>query len=170
MNVLLDAVGAIAISAAHRQPMAEAGCRVAPFVRSAPSASTVSITAIIAASWPWMGGLGITGGSGTSGKWAGNGRMKGHWRDTDVLIEGPVVAQFQGAFVGELARGDRGRTGRQGLLPPPSPDRGPVGAQAVRSSPAGGSVSMYTMFLFGHGVGAALDPHHQTRTSSPTRR
>ena len=44
-------------------------------------------------------GPGITGGSGISGKWSGNGKQKGHWRDTDVLLEGPVIEQLQGAFV-----------------------------------------------------------------------
>jgi phosphatidylserine/phosphatidylglycerophosphate/cardiolipin synthase-like enzyme len=29
----------------------------------------------------------------------GNGRMKDHWRDTDMRIEGPVIESLQDAFV-----------------------------------------------------------------------
>ena len=56
-------------------------------------------TAIIAASSWRTGGSASRGDPGTSGKWSGNGRTEGQWRDTDVRIEGPVVLQLQGAFV-----------------------------------------------------------------------
>ena len=45
------------------------------------------------------GRVGFTGGVGVSPSWTGNGRTKDHWRQTDVRIEGPVVASLQGAFV-----------------------------------------------------------------------
>jgi phosphatidylserine/phosphatidylglycerophosphate/cardiolipin synthase-like enzyme len=41
------------------------------------------------------GRVGVTGGSGTSGKWSGNGMQEGLWRDTDMRVEGPVVNQLQ---------------------------------------------------------------------------
>jgi len=92
------------------------------------------------------GRVGFTGGVGVSPKWLGDGRTNGHWRQTDVRVEGPVVASLQAAFVenwleatGNVLGGD--------LYFPPLSRRGSVVAQIVRSSPAEGSFSMYTMFL-----------------------
>ena len=45
------------------------------------------------------GRVGITGGSGVSDKWTGDGQRDDHWRDTDVRIEGPAVTWLQAAFV-----------------------------------------------------------------------
>jgi cardiolipin synthase A/B len=92
------------------------------------------------------GGVGFTGGSGVSPKWMGDGRTEGHWRDTDVRLEGPVVARLQGAFVENWLEATGQVLGGDSYFPPLSP-RGSVSAQIVRSSPAGGSFSMYTMFL-----------------------
>jgi cardiolipin synthase len=98
------------------------------------------------------GRIGFTGGSGASYKWMGNGRTDGQWRETDVRVEGPVVQHLQGAFAenwlestGEVLGGD--------LYFPQLDAKGTARAQVVRSSPAGGSYSMYTMFILA--VGAA---------------
>jgi cardiolipin synthase len=81
-----------------------------------------------------------------SPKWLGNGRKKGHWRQTDVRLEGPVVASLQGAFVENWLEATGNVLGGEPYFPRLS-RRGPVFAQVVRSSAAGGSSSMYTMFL-----------------------
>jgi cardiolipin synthase A/B len=147
VNVLVDAVGAMAMPAEQSRLMTEAGCRVETFRRLGPftldSANYRNHRRILVAD----GRIGITGGSGTSGKWSGNGRTDGHWRDTDVLVEGPVVAQLQGAFVENWLEATGVALGGDDYFPRPLEARGPIRAQAVRSSPAGGSVSMYTMFL-----------------------
>ena len=147
VNVLVDAVGAMAMPAGQRQLMTEAGCRVETFRPLRPftldSANYRNHRRILVVD----GRIGITGGSGTSGKWSGNGRTDGHWRDTDVLVEGPVVAQLQGAFVENWLEATGVALGGDDYFPRPLEARGPTRAQAVRSSPAGGSVSMYTMFL-----------------------
>ena len=44
------------------------------------------------------GKVGFTGGVGIADQWDGNGEDPDHWRDTHFRIEGPVVAQLQGAF------------------------------------------------------------------------
>ena len=146
VNVLVDAVGAMAMPAGQRQIMTEAGCRVETFRPLRPftldSANYRNHRRILVVD----GRVGITGGSGTSGKWGGNGRTDGHWRDTDILVEGPVVAQLQGAFVENWLEATGVALGGDDYFPQPEA-RGSVSAQAVRSSPAGGSVSMYTMFL-----------------------
>ena len=147
VNVLVDAVGAMAMPAGQRQIMTEAGCRVETFRPLRPftldSANYRNHRRILVAD----GRIGITGGSGTSGKWSGNGRTDGHWRDTDVLVEGPVVAQLQGAFVENWLEATGVALGGDDYFPRPLEARGSISAQAVRSSPAGGSVAMYTMFL-----------------------
>ena len=92
------------------------------------------------------GRVGFTGGMGVSPKWLGNGRTEGHWRQTDVRLEGPVVASLQGAFVESWLEATGQVLGGAPYFPPLS-RRGSVVAQVVRSSPADGSFSMYTMFL-----------------------
>ena len=147
VNVLVDAVGAMAMPAGQRELMTEAGCRVETFRPLRPwsldHANNRNHRRILVVD----GLVGITGGSGTSGKWGGDGRTDGHWRDTDVLVEGPVVTQLQGAFVENWLEATGVALGGEDYFPQPQEMRGPVSAQAVRSSPAGGSVSMYTMFL-----------------------
>lgn len=147
VNVLVDAVGAMAMPAEQRQIMTEAGCRVETFRPLRPfaldHANYRNHRRILVAD----GRIGITGGSGTSGKWSGNGRKDGHWRDTDVRVEGPVVLQLQGAFVENWLEATGVALGGDDYFPRPQEARGPINAQAVRSSPAGGSVAMYTMFL-----------------------
>jgi cardiolipin synthase len=98
VNVLIDAVGALAMPEAYREAMTDAGCRLATYHPLSPftldRVNNRNHRRILVVD----GRIGITGGSGTSGKWGGNGRTKGHWRDTDARVEGPVVEQLQGAF------------------------------------------------------------------------
>lgn len=44
------------------------------------------------------GKIAFTGSAGFSREWAGHAQDKYHWRDTQVRIEGPLVAKFQWAF------------------------------------------------------------------------
>src|SRR6266850_7745489 len=98
VNVLLDAVGALAMPGALREEMTSAGCRVEsyrplrPFTIDRVNYRNHRRILVV------DGMVGVTGGSGISGKWSGNGRQEGHWRDTEVLLEGPVIEQLQGAF------------------------------------------------------------------------
>jgi cardiolipin synthase A/B len=148
VNVLLDAFGALAMPPEHRSVIADAGCRVESYRPLNPftfdRANFRNHRRILVVD----GVVGITGGSGISGKWSGNGREKGHWRDTDVLIEGPVVEQLQGAFAENWLESTGMAIGGPDYFPARRREpRGSVDAQVVRSSPAGGSHSMYTMFL-----------------------
>jgi cardiolipin synthase A/B len=147
VNVLLDAVGALGLPAEYRDIMTDAGCRVENFRPLNPFAvdkvNNRNHRRILVAD----GRIGITGGSGTSGKWSGDGRTPDHWRDTDVWVEGPVVEQLQGAFAENWLEATGIALGGQDYFPAPINGKGNVSAQAVRSSPAGGSAAMYTMFL-----------------------
>ena len=147
VNVLLDAVGAFSMPPEYRQRMVDAGCRVESF-RPLGSFAVDKVNfrnhrRILVAD----GQVGITGGSGTSGKWGGNGRQEDHWRDTDVWTEGPVVEQLQGAFAENWLEATGVALGGGDYFPGVTEQKGEVAAQAVRSSPAGGSAAVYTMYL-----------------------
>jgi cardiolipin synthase len=92
------------------------------------------------------GQVAITGGSGISRKWMGNGRVPDHWRDTDIRIEGPAVNYIQGAFAENWLEATGIVLGGEAYFPPASP-KGQVYVQVVRSSPAGGSFAIYTAML-----------------------
>lgn len=151
-HVLLDGFGTLAMPAAYRETMTQAGCEVATFRPLSP----LSLVAVFGLGRSNKrnhrrllvvdGQVGFTGGSGIGPKWLGNGRTEGHWRDTDVRVEGPVVAKLQGAFVENWLEATGTVLGGAPYFPS-LPRRGSVFAQVVRSSPTGGSFSMYTMFL-----------------------
>ncbi len=147
VNVLVDAVGALAMPEPLRQLLKDAGCQLETFRPLSPFAidrvNYRNHRRILVVD----GSLGITGGSGTSGKWSGNGRTDGQWRDTDVLVEGPVVRQIQGAFADSWLETTGIALGGPDYFPGRIDPKGASLAQAVRSSPAGGSAAMYTMFL-----------------------
>jgi cardiolipin synthase A/B len=147
VNVLLDAFGAVGMPWEYVQTMRTSGCHVAYF-------RPVS-------SWQWWrvnnrnhrrilvvdGKIGFTGGSGVGNKWMGYGKSEDRWRDTDVRVQGPVVEFLQGAFAENWLEATGVVLGGEAYFPRPLKPAGQVHAQVVRSSPAGGSYAMYTMFL-----------------------
>jgi len=151
-HILLDGFGAVLMPAAYQETMTQAGCKVATFRPLSPLSLLAAVgfrrdnkrnhRRILVVD----GQIGFTGGSGISPKWMGDGRTEGQWRDTDVRIEGPIVARLQGAFVENWLEATGDVLGGDAYFPP-LPRRGPVFAQIVGSSPTGGSFSMYTMFL-----------------------
>ncbi|HEY7205768.1 MAG TPA: cardiolipin synthase [Methylomirabilota bacterium] len=147
VHVLVDAVGSLMMPSQYRDWMTEAGCQVALYRPLSPwsleRANYRNHRRILVVD----GRIGITGGSGTSGKWSGNGKQEGQWRDTDMRVEGPVVSQLQGAFAENWLEATGTALGGPDYFPWPLGRTGAVDAQIVRSSPAGGSVAMYTMFL-----------------------
>lgn len=59
------------------------------------------------------GRIGFTGGVGIGDEWLGDARNPDEWRDNHYRVEGPVVADMQGAFAenwleatGEVLQGD----------------------------------------------------------------
>ena len=78
------------------------------------------------------GKIGFTGGVGFAEKWSGHAQDKDHWRDAQMQIEGPLVANLQEAFqehwvksFGEVLTGE-------GQFPP-QPPKGDLKAQLVLS-------------------------------------
>ena len=151
-HILLDGFGTLGMPAEYRQTMTAAGCEVATFRPLSPLSLLAAVgfdrdnkrnhRRILVVD----GQIGFTGGAGVSPKWMRHGRTDGHWRDTNIRIEGPIVAGLQGAFVENWLEATGNVLGGDSYFPP-LPRRGAVFAQIVRSSPAGGSFSMYTMFL-----------------------
>lgn len=147
VHVLVDAVGSLMMPSQYRDWLTEAGCELAFYRPLSPWAmdrvNNRNHRRILVVD----GRAGVTGGSGTSGKWSGNGRQEGQWRDTDLRLEGPVVSQLQGAFAENWLEATGVALGGPDYFPSPIESKGQVESQIVRSSPAGGSVAMYTMFL-----------------------
>jgi cardiolipin synthase len=98
-HILLDGFGAFQMPAAYRETMTKAGCEIATFRPLSPlillspfgfgRENNRSHRRILVVD----GRVGFTGGVGVSPKWLGNGRKKGHWRQTAVRVEGPVVTR-----------------------------------------------------------------------------
>jgi cardiolipin synthase A/B len=147
VNVLLDSFGALGIPGEYVDLMRRSGCHVVFFrpLRPFPGQKTNNRNhrRILVVD----GRVGITGGSGISRKWMGDGRTEGHWRETDVRIEGPAVNYLQGAFAESWLEATGIVLGGDAYYPPPAPPRGREYVQVVRSSPAGGSFAIYTAYL-----------------------
>jgi cardiolipin synthase A/B len=147
VKILLDGVGTLYMPAAHLATLQRAGCRVVSFrslARWDPRRHNYrNHRRILVVD----GRLGISGGSGVSEKWAGDGRQDGHWRDTDIRIEGPAVAGLQAAFAENWREATHELLGGAAYFPGPLAPAGDVRVQVVPSSPAGGSYAVYTMVL-----------------------
>jgi cardiolipin synthase len=92
------------------------------------------------------GRIGFTGGVGIADEWSGHAQDPDHWRDMHFRIEGPVVAQFQAAFLDNWIKA----TGRVLNGPTYFPELVAAGELKMHmfiSSPAGGSESMRLMYL-----------------------
>ena len=92
------------------------------------------------------GRIAYTGGLGIEKRWLGNARNTNEWRDTQVRVEGPVVAQMQAIFsedwtytTGEILAGEK-------FYPKIAP-AGPILTQAIKAS-RGDASSLAKMLYF----------------------
>jgi cardiolipin synthase len=151
-HILLDGFGTLGIPSEYTELMKTAGCEVATFRPVHPlivlspfgfrKGNRRNHRRILVVD----GRVGFTGGVGVSPAWLGNGREMDHWRQTDVRIEGPVVASLQAAFVENWLEA----TGNVLGGAPYFPAIGPAGhekGQIVHGSPTGGRYTMYTSLL-----------------------
>jgi cardiolipin synthase len=92
------------------------------------------------------GQVAFTGGVGIGDPWQGNAQDKDHWRDMHFRVEGPVVAQFQGAFNDNWIK-TTGTVLNGAENFPQLERKGDMSAHMFLSSPAGGSESMHLMYL-----------------------
>jgi cardiolipin synthase len=147
VKILVDGVGALAMNKDARRTMEAAGCHVVTFrpvgrLTIARNNDRNHRRILVA-----DGRVGITGGSGVSWKWRGDGRQAEHWRDTDVRIEGPIVSQLQAAFAENWREATGEVLGGPAWFPAAAEPRGRLVAHVVKSSPQHGSYGMESLFL-----------------------
>jgi cardiolipin synthase len=145
VNVLLDGLGTLGMSGEHLATLRRAGCRVETFrplarwsVRRSNHRNHRRILVV-------DGRVAISGGSGDSDKWTGNGQQDGHWRDTDIRVEGPAVAWLQAAFAENWREATDEMLAGPEFFPTVRGVPADARVQVVRSAPAGGSYAAYTM-------------------------
>jgi cardiolipin synthase len=151
VNVLLDGVGTLSMPREYWHQLKQSGCHVATYRPVRPwlfhRANKRNHRRLLIVD----GQIGITGGSGVSRKWMGDGRTKDHWRDTDIRIEGAAVEWLQAAFAENWLETTGVAIGGPKHFPGPNGRVGGVDVQVVRSSPRGGSSAMYSTFLIALG-------------------
>lgn len=92
------------------------------------------------------GRIGFTGGVGIADEWDGNGTDPKRWRDSHYRLEGPAVAQMQGAFTDNWTKTSGRVLQGEDYFPALEP-AGDMPAQVFTSSPNGGGDSMMLMYL-----------------------
>lgn len=92
------------------------------------------------------GRIGFTGGVGIGDEWLGDARNPDEWRDNHYSVQGPVVADMQGAFAENWLEAT-GEVLQDDAFYPELEPAGDLLAQHVKSSPNGGSKSMHQMLL-----------------------
>ena len=92
------------------------------------------------------GWLGFTGGVGIADEWMGSADAPEHWRDTHYQVEGPVVAQFQAAFLDNWMKTHATVLHGDAYFPVIA-EQGPHRCQMFKSSPMEGSESARLMYL-----------------------
>ncbi len=92
------------------------------------------------------GELGFIGGVGLADKWSGNAQDSDHWRDTHFVVQGPVVAQMQSAFMDNWLQ-TTGEALQSVDYFPALEEAGSLKAQVFNASPAGGAKNMQLLYM-----------------------
>ena len=116
------------------------------------------------------GRVGVTGGSGTSGKWSGNGRRKGSGATPTCGSKGPVVDQLQGAFAENWLEATGAALGGADYFPWPIEAKGAVDAQVGAQLAGGRQRGDVHHVPARDGLGPPRRSTSPIRTSCPTRR
>jgi cardiolipin synthase A/B len=150
VHVLLDAHGADGLPKRYIEALKTAGCAIVPDFRplqlwSLESTNKRNHRRVVVVD----GRVGFTGGYGVDDTWNGDGRTDGHWRETNVRLEGPIAQHLQEAFVEHWREATGALLGGKNYFPyPPVEIKDlPVRTQIVRSSPLVGNEAMYRVFL-----------------------
>ena len=146
VNVLVDAIGSSAMPKELGRTLAASGCAFARYhpvrpltIRRVNHRNHRRVLVV-------DGRIGFTGGTGIGDKWTGDGSRPGHWRQTDVRVEGPIVRALQAAFVEDWREATTLLLAGDAYFPPLEP-RGDLAIQSVKSSPASGATEAYLLFL-----------------------
>jgi len=155
VHLMYDGVGSIGTPNAYFQGLRNAGIAVCEFnpverVESVNHRNHRKITVV-------DGKVAFTGGINISETYSSSSRRarasqdqeedkRNGWRDTQVRVEGPVVAQFQRIFLDDWALQDCGPWREARFFPQPEA-RGSIVARVVRSDPDRGESEMYGELL-----------------------
>ena len=146
VHVLLDFVGTLPMDAALIDLMRDAGCDVVryhpPHWRHPSRLNNRTHRKLLVVD----GRIGFTGGVGIGDEWTGDAQDPKHWRDSHFQVEGPVVAQLQGAFLTNWTKAV-GRIEHSEAYFPELPPVGEHWAHLFHSSPDEGSETMRLMYL-----------------------
>ncbi len=150
VTIVLDAHGAAGFPKRYVDALKTAGCTIIPDFRplrlwSLERTNKRNHRRVVVID----GRVGFTGGFGIDDTWNGDGRTDGHWRETNVRLEGPVVQSLQEAFIEHWREATGMLLGGQDYFPHPPVEIKdlPVQVQIVRSSPVQGNEAMYRVFL-----------------------
>ena len=155
VHVMYDSVGSIGTPKSYFQGLRDAGVAVCEFnpvqrVETVNHRNHRKITVV-------DGKVAFTGGINISETYSSSSRRarasqdqeedkRNGWRDTQVRVEGPVVAQLQRIFLDDWALQDCGPWRDARFFPPPEV-RGSIVARVVRSDPDRGESEMYSELL-----------------------
>ncbi len=146
VNVLVDAIGSGDMPKEQQRRLRASGCHFARYKPVRP----LTIKRINHRNHRRVlvvdGRVGFTGGTGIGEQWTGDGRQEGHWRQTDVRVEGPIVRALQAAFVEDWREATTMLLAGDAYFPA-LPPRGDLAIQSVKSSPASGAAEAYLLFL-----------------------
>src|SRR5262245_10535972 len=144
--VLLDAVGSKGMPVQYREMLTSAGCQLEFYRPLNPLAikrfNNRNHRRVLVVD----GTVGFTGGVGIGERWTGDGRQSGHWRQTDVRLEGPIVRSLQAAFAESWRDATGALLGGDDFFPTLD-RRGPLTVRSIRSSPSAGATEAYMLYL-----------------------
>jgi cardiolipin synthase len=155
VHLMYDSVGSIQTSKAYFQRLRDAGVAVCEFnpvkrIESVNNRNHRKIT-VVDGRVAFTGGINISETYSSSSRRArasqdqAQDRRKG-WRDTQVAVEGPVVAQFQRVFLDDWALQDCGPWQEARFFPPPERP-GSLVMRVVRSDPGREASEMYSELI-----------------------
>lgn len=145
VNIVVDAIGASSMEDAHVERLRAAGCRIAVFNKPRWYSIEEVNYRTHRKELVVDGDIGFTGGAGVGDHWLGNAQDAEHWRDTHVLMRGPIVRLLEGAFYENFTETTQ-QVAPELDVPPLESD--PEGASfLVRSSPTGGSNDLKRLYL-----------------------
>ena len=156
VSVLYDRVGSLRTPKEYFERLEKAGIRTCAFnpVREVSKVNNRDHRKILVVD----GRVAFTGGVNVSEAYASSSlttrrrsedeekKAKEGWRDTQVRVEGPVVAQFQRAFLDDWLLQDCGASPEARYFPPAQP-RGGMRARLVKADPQAGESEMYGELL-----------------------
>ena len=155
VHLMYDSVGSIQTPKAYFQRLREAGVAVCEFnpvkrIESVNHRNHRKIT-VVDGRVAFTGGINISETYASSSRRARAGQdqeadKRNGWRDTQVEVQGPVVAQFQRIFLDDWALQDCGPWQDARFFPPPA-KRGTLVASVVRGDPGRESSEMYSELL-----------------------